>query len=499
VTLAQQDLQIWTIKPNLDTIAKKYMKNIQLANGINPLPGMLAVLALLVTGCPHNEYMVHLKPQDNGIERTLVFYTSDGTESSGSPKVVPFDTNELRSILAGYPAQTLTDSNGQHVVQGNFTSSLPNDVGGAGAYSHLPTSLGEADFYEERFRGNDDLACLARRRSLAADQLADLVLGWSKAELRREPGYPKLRQFLDQDFRRDLKNLGDYCWEGQLANNYKTNADEEFAVRFGQYLAERGYLKIEEIPGLFRDFMILSSDDSSTAVLRRIQRLVADKLGVPETMPIPASLAFLGNQTNMEKSFETYVAGTALYRAKIKQWEAARKQHPNTKRPEPEDVAGDAVASLLGFALSENTPDHLTVELSLPRSPVHTNGRWDEVQRQVVWDGDIGARTNSNQLPVVCYASWAQPDISFQTAHFGQVVLNGNELTEYCLWHQSLSPGLADAWDTFLAALQPGAALKERLAAFRFPMETIPAGAGGQTNITSVSAYARTLLIDAFH
>jgi len=474
----------------------RYLKSIQLAKRVNPLPWMLAVL---VTGCPHNEYIVQLKPESKGIERTLVFYTSDGTESNGNPKVVPFDTNELKVILAGYPAQTLTDSNGQHVVQGDFTSAFPNDVGGAGAYSHLPTSLGEADFYEERFRGNDDLAGLARQRSLAADQLADLVLGWSKAELRREPGYLKLRQFLDQDFRRDLKNLGDYCWEGQLANDYKTNADEEFAVRFGQYLAERGYLKIEELPGLFRDFMILSADDSSTAVLRRIQRLVAGKLGVPENVPIPASLAFLGNLTNMEQSFEQYAAGTGLYRAKIKQWEAARKLKPDTKKPEPADVGGDAVANLLGFALGENTPDHLTVELSLPRSPVHTNGRWDEVQRQVVWDGDIGARTNSNQLPVVCYASWAQPDISFQTAHFGQVVLNGNELTEYCLWHQSLSPGLADAWDTFLAALQPGAALKERLAAFRFPVETIPAGAEGQTNITSVSAYARTLLIDAFH
>ena len=194
----------------------RYLKSIQLAKRVNPLPWMLAVL---VTGCPHNEYIVQLKPESKGIERTLVFYTSDGTESNGNPKVVPFDTNELKVILAGYPAQTLTDSNGQHVVQGDFTSAFPNDVGGAGAYSHLPTSLGEADFYEERFRGNDDLAGLARQRSLAADQLADLVLGWSKAELRREPGYLKLRQFLDQDFRRDLKNLGDYCWEGQLVNN----------------------------------------------------------------------------------------------------------------------------------------------------------------------------------------------------------------------------------------------------------------------------------------
>jgi len=456
---------------------------------------MLAVLPVLVTGCPHNEYIVQLQPQGQGIERTLVFYGADGSESNDSPRVVQFDTNELLAISDGYPGQMLTNTNGRHMVQGTFTNALPNDVGGAGAYTHLPSSLGEANFYAERFRGNDDLAGLARQRSLAADQLTDQLLGWSRTELRREPGYPKLRQFLDQDFRCDLKNLGDYCWEGQLASNYKTNADEEFGVRFSQYLAERGYFKIEEIPGLFRDFMILPSDDSSTVLLHRIQRLVADKLGVPENVPIPTSLAFLENQTNLEKSFDKYLAGTELYRAKIKEWEAARKQKPDTKKPEPEDLAGDEVASLLGFAFGANTPDHLTVELSLPQSPVHTNGRWDEVRQQVIWDSDIGARTNSNQLPVACYASWAQPDASFQKAHFGQVVLTGDELTEYCLWHHSLDPNHRDAWDAFLASLQPDAGLKDRLEAFRFLEETSPS----QTNTALVSTYVRNLIKSAIH
>ena len=173
--------------------------------------------------------------------------------NTGAPNYQPFDAAELAAITALYPAQGLTNDGQRYIARGEFTNELPDDVGGAGAYTNLTTSLGEAGFYVERFRGNDDLAGMTERRFKAADQLADLFIGWSRMELGREPGYDKLRQFLDVDFRRDLKNLGAYWWEGQLAGSYKTNASEEFTVRFGQYLFERGYFTMGEIPGLFRE------------------------------------------------------------------------------------------------------------------------------------------------------------------------------------------------------------------------------------------------------
>ena len=195
------------------------------------LPFALAVMALVVTGCPRNEYIVQLKPQGNRIERTLVFYREDGVNTNtGAPNYQPFDAAELAAITALYPAQGLTNDGGRHVVRGEFTNELPDDVGGAGAYTNLTTSLGAAGFYVERFRGNDDLAGMTEQRFKAADRLADLFVGWSRMELGRERGYDKLRQFLDVDFRRDLKNLGEYGWAGQLASSYKTNADEEFIV-----------------------------------------------------------------------------------------------------------------------------------------------------------------------------------------------------------------------------------------------------------------------------
>ena len=451
------------------------------------LPFALAAMALVVTGCPHNQYIVQLKPQGNTIERTLVFYCEDGVNTNtGIPNYQPFDAAELAAIASLYPANGLTNDGARYVVRGEFTNKLPADVGGAGAYTNLTTSLGAAGFYVERFRGNDDLAGMTERRFKAANRLTDLFLGWSRMELGREPGYGKLRQFLDVDFRRDLKNLSVYWWEGRLTSSYKTNADEEFVVRFGQYLLERGYFTIGEIPALFR----YVSEDDPKPLLHQIQRLVARKMGVPDTEPVPASLAFLADETTMEKSFDKYLASTAQYRARLKQWKENKKLKPELKRPEPSDVASDAAEGLIEFHLF-GQPDNRTVRLSLPSAPVHSNGRWDEALKKVVWETNIEDRTNASHLPFSCYANWAQADQEYQKEHFGKVALTGDDLTQYCLWRCSQDKQAADEWDAFVASLQPGSNLVKRLDAFRFPGEPAQERTN---NIPSPSVYPRELL-----
>ncbi|MGD1087418.1 MAG: hypothetical protein ABR955_01650 [Verrucomicrobiota bacterium] len=457
------------------------------------LPFALAVMALVVTGCPHNEYIVQLKPRGNAIERTLVFYCEDGVNTNtGIPNYESFGTNELAAIAALYPAHGLTNDGMRYFAHGVFTNELPDDVGGAGAYTNLTTSLGEAGFYVERFRGNDDLAGMTERRFKAADQLADQLVGWSRMELGREPGYDKLHRFLDVDFRCDLKNLGEYWWEGQLVSGYKTNADEEFDVRYGQYLFERGYFTLGEIPGLVRDV----SGGDTQALLRRIQRLVARKMGVPETEPVPASLAFLADETMMEKSFDKYLAGTDAYRAKLKQWKKDRKLKPDLKKPQPADLGDDASNNLIELYSFDQT-DHLVVRLSLPSSPLHSNGRWDEALKQVVWDTAIADRTTTNHLPFSCYVSWARADKRFQSEHLGRVALTGDELTQYCLWRSSLDMQRGGEWDAFLSSLQPGTGLLERLDAFRFPGEPAQVETNAQQKIPGPSVYPRELLKSA--
>jgi len=454
------------------------------------LPFVLAAMALVVTGCPQNQYVVELKPQGNRIERTLIFYREDGVNTNtGTPNYQSFDAGELAIIASRYPATGLTNQGERHLARGVFTNELPDDVGGAGTYTNLTTSLGEAGIYLERFRGNDDLAGLTERRFKAANQLTDFFIGWSRMELGQEPGYDKLREFLDVDFRRDLKNFSAYWWQGQLVGGYKTNADEEFIIRFGQYLLERGYFTIGDLPALYGE----SSGNDPQALFARVQRLVARKMGVPDAEPAPASLAFLADETAMEKSFDKYLAGTDLYRARLKQWEEDKSLKPDLKQPEPLDVASGAIGNLVEFDLFGQN-DHLIVRLSLPLPPTHSNGRWDKSLKQVIWESDIESRTNASHFPFSCYASWAWPDHKFQKKHFGKVALTGDELTKYCLWRSSQDQQKGGEWDTFIASLRPGGKLVQKIDAFRFTAEPALAGTNDQQNISSPSACPRDLL-----
>ena len=457
---------------------------------VSVLPFALAVMALVVTGCPHNEYIVQLTPRGNLLDRTLVFYRADGVNTNtATPNYASFDKDEMAAITALYPAQSLINDGDRHEVRGEFKNKLPSDVGGAGTYSHLATSLGEVGFYEERFRGNDDLVGMSEQRSKAADRLGDLILGWSQMELGRKPGYDKLRRFLNVDFRRDLKNFSTYWWAGQLAGDYKTNASEECNVRFGQYLQERGYFTAGELPEILGSAI---SDDPKM-LLTWSRRLLARKMGVPDAEPVPAFPSFLADESTMNESFDKYLASTEFYRLKLKQWKKDKKLKPDLKQPEPSEVATDALGHLLEFDLGFSHADYLTVRLSLPSTPTHSNGRWNAALKQLVWETGIVERTNATHLPFTCYASWAKPDETFQAEHIGKVALIGDELMRYCLWRNGLDAERGSEWDAFLASLQPVTGLMEKIDAFQFSGKPNQAGTNSPQKIFNPSTHPREL------
>jgi len=454
------------------------------------LPLGLVVPLLLVTGCPSNQYSIDLTPRGNVIERKLVFYRADGTKSKGVPNYVGFDAAELARITSLYPQDKIEEDAKHQVftVTGGFGPSMPNDVGGSGSYTNIKTSLGSAGFYMERFRGNDDLATQTEKRLKAADELTDYVLGWSRKEFRHERGYENLRRFLDTDFRRDLKNLAMYA--GMMRSSYVTRSDapEEFAVRYGQYLIERGYLKVGDLPGLFHGI----ADNDSLPFAKLVQRFIASKLGVPENRPMPPKLAFLADPVLLERSWTNYLATTDAYQKKLYKWHKekmayeldvmkkrakglinpasppkAMPQAPD--RPSPSEVENDVMGEMMAGIgdLFWNTDDHVTVRLSLPSAPAHSNGKWDGSRKQIVWESDIENSTNDVRPPSFCYASWSEPDVSSQKQHFGSVVLSGDNLCGYCLWRAALGKKEADEWDALLAGLQPDD-YKAKLVTFRF-------------------------------
>jgi len=78
-------IDCWTLgRPAKPIKTRPFMKTKQLPNRLC-LPCAVAVLAFLVTGCPHNEYLVQLQPNGNHIARTLILYSVDGLNTNGSP------------------------------------------------------------------------------------------------------------------------------------------------------------------------------------------------------------------------------------------------------------------------------------------------------------------------------------------------------------------------------------------------------------------------------
>ena len=441
---------------------------------------LLAFLGALVTGCPHNEYMVELKPKGEALERTLTFYRADGNNSNGIPNYQEFPSNELATIVRVYPAGAVQQDGQRHVAKGEFSDTMPNDVGGAGTYKQLVTSLGSAGFYLERFRGNDDLAGRTARQMRAADQITDLAIGWAKSEFGHERNWKKFRRFLDEDFRRDLKNAAMYYWTANVCDLSNTNAPEEFTARFCLYLLERGYFQSSDAPELYG---MAEGGDVDSIVQQLTRKFAMEKLEISATEQ-SKSLTVLNDYNALKKSWEKYLAKTDLYRAEVKAWEKKQKTDPKLVEPEPLDVMNDLFDKLLEGVDLDGEADHLVVKLALPHQPDYSNGKWQD--GRVVWKADLYP---ARALPAFCYANWSQPAEVFQKTHLGDVLLSGEELTQYCLWQAGLGEQQAREWESFLAGLQPGNGLLEKIKTYQFAMKP------GETNQPDAG---RRLLVEAF-
>ncbi len=443
--------------------------------------GMLLGLVLLVTGCPHNEYILELTPHGSVVERKLTFYRADGEDSG---KKEEFPTNELARIARCYPPGSVKREAERYVVARDCAGAMPEDIGGAGSYTNVSTSLGSAGFYVERFRGNDDPAGVAAKRLQAADQLTDLVIGWAQEQFGKEAHFQDLRRFLDVRLRQDLKNFSSYfapVFDGYATQRPGMSAEEsskaseqaleEFGIRFGQYLVERGYLKSSDVPGVLRLFVV--SDERYPT--RLLQRLLAEQLKIADSAPRPESLTRLADPAALAGSWEDYLVKSDYYKAKVQEAVKVKSSVPPADKPNPSDVTGDLFFTVAGlkFDLFGNTEDHLVVKLALTSPPIRTNGRWDETLQQVLWDSNLESGTNTSRLPVLCYASWSDPDANFQKAHFGRVILTGDNLQQYCLWFAGLESKRAVEWATMLVSLRSDG-WNGKLAAFRFSGEPTP-------------------------
>jgi hypothetical protein len=420
----------------------------------------------LLAGCTRSSYEVDLRSDGDGLVRTLTVWREPVGEQAGKPNVA---AEELQRIADLYDERLTAPDAERHKFRGRFTAEMPIDVGGSGRFLRLGSDLGGACTYVERFRGVEDIDAQVVARRLAADRLAELLLGWFESELGGEPSFPALRTFIHQELRGDLRSMALYGWLANAAADQRPDGHQpeggvELLVRGGQFLVDRGYLQLTDLPGLVR--AVRQPDGQRLG--EYAARLVADKLGVPRDQHLPASLDFLTDPARLQASLESYVRTTPEFAARKTSWEQERLSNPDAPPPQPVEVISTAFSDGLIDVRLFHHPDVLSVRLTCPVEPFSSNGQWDGEQRAMTWSGSADLK---DPWPTFCFAFWSEPAINFQQRHFGRVVLQGQPLAEYVVWRQALSADEAAEWDAFIGGLRPGPELASRIALFRFSYE----------------------------
>lgn len=437
---------------------------------------LLLVVFLTWCGCDHDCYEIEIQPEGQAFQRRLTCWHIGGEDNK---QISPLSAEKRAALAKLYPKRTTPDDAKKQVFSGQFTRKTPNDVGGEGSYTCFTTPLGSTSAYVERFRGDDDLGTQIdkqwTKRREAADQLADLLAGWMTAELGHEPNFPRLKKYLDNDLKQDLRNLAAYSLTFYLAGESQTRSNYEFLVRAGQYFCERGYLSPQQIPTLVRAW----SGEDPQPLLSHVQRFLARKMGIADDQPLPASLDFLDTPASLSASCERYVCSSELFRkrnetSKSQKKDKKEKMASTERSPSCEggkllcELAFDVVWLPLGI-FSEY--DSLHVKLHSGEKPYSTNGEWDEKTATVMWDGGVEADVKDRPLPLVCFALWSTPDRAFQEMHFGRILLVGGDLAKYAVWYRALKLEEAKEWDQFLGGLKPDSHLVAKIKAFRFSID----------------------------
>ena len=360
-----------------------------------------------------------------------------------------------------------------------FSGKTPGDIGGTGLYARIQTNLGSCHLYMERIRGCNDQARELQEAFGQADKATDRLSDWLKVQLPEDRDLPRLVGFLDKEFRNDAKNLTLAAWAsrntprllGAAAGQAGQTVAVEATARAFAYLVERKYLRASDLPALYR---ALSDGDRSADMLKPIvRRMLTRKVGITSKAVHDLLAAAVDNPTAALRSIERWNDPDPKLRKIARSW----RQLP--AKPEDQDatdqikVDGHMYATMIWqgiftgrFQLLEwlSPSDHVTFRLRTGTQPLYTSGQWDRKTGLVTWGGLL----DSQHLPLLCHALWCRENAGFQTAHFGRVILVGQNLAEYCLWRKSLTAAEARKWDTFLASCKPGRKLPQRIKHFNF-------------------------------
>ncbi|MFG0287624.1 MAG: hypothetical protein ACF8CQ_05605 [Rhodopirellula sp. JB044] len=381
-------------------------------------------------------------------------------ETVSDEKASPLSEAELDHFRQYYQVSYEHVEGDKHTFAGTFVGDMPDDVGGAGSYERFESQLGSMSLYSERFRGEDDLQASMQKRNEAVDHLVELLHHWAGNEISDPETRERLLVFIDNDLRDDLKNVAAYCWtHAMLSDLDEQQVLQRLVVRVSQYLVERNYIAMQDTP---RIFVALNSQDAQRYA-EVLHDAMVRKLGLPEG----DTIAILGDSERLQSSLRESLRETSLYREELARY---RKAHPQSDEDDDEADEVDPLGLLAKYALEATLPRSgsewvvVKVNLRCGTEPYVTNGSWDDETRSVRWESTI----DDDNLPMLAYAGWSEPNERLQERCFGATVLSGERLAKYVLWYQGFSAVEREHWDSFLDDLNPATA-RGRIEEFAFP------------------------------
>ncbi len=424
----------------------------------SPPVGLLTIAVLCVlAGCSPKAYELQLTPDGETMQRTLTV-SQGSTNADSDDDTSRLSATELAHMREFYDPALEQIKGGTHSFVGSFEGEMPADVGGAGSYAFFESPLGSTSLYTERFRGEDDLQEVMQSRNKAVDQLIDLLINWAREEFAGQPIQGRVESLLDQDIRRDLKNLSVYGWTFEMIHDLGAEAvGQRFAARVGMYLVERDYLSLADLPNILRVFAF----EDQQAMAELLHDKVIQKLQVSDDESAVASLAILRDPERLATSLRESIRKSEIYQTELAQYKRSRGLDGSVK---VKDSDFDPLGLLTKYTFQAMLPSlfvHTKVKVTLNCGvkPFATNAVWNPDENAVEWSENIA----DDNIPAMMFAAWSLPSEDFQEKCFGETILTGEPLAQFVYWYRGLSDEQRQQYDAFLDTLAPGSGLVEKI------------------------------------
>lgn len=444
---------------------------IGLARGVSSWNTALAVCATAVfvgisAGCQNRKVKVEI--QADGDQATRAFATNETSSQA------------LDAVSKAYGAGPERDSElGKRFVGTFAEDSLPSEMGNRGAIGRLESSLGSARFYYEQF--------------------ADKRPEWEAMKLRVDGGilwmqlfgrFIETRKIKDEAARAEFSKWWNdeaiplvsdafLMYSGMQAvtqaqrigarprraqelgertpdETFRLSVFQPFAILF----AERGWLNADELAAI-------QSIGVNGAVSRREGDWLSEKVLQPAIARI--LVRFDPSRKDMKlRDFAPLGLEFLLWTRASREYRDLVLESPAISEATKADIrAGKWDFELpppFGFRLLERPKvTDAEVLLATGAEPFFTNGTWNKETGRVEFKGGFyESKHRYAPYNAPYYAFWSLPS-QRQESVFGEVLLQGEALAQYCAWENALRDEAKPQW---LAALEALAATKEPLPAY---------------------------------